>query len=153
MQIRCPSCEFEVRLAEKTQDLARMSQYIALMTGTGPLYEEFHSLFDTDYPPTHVHQFLVALPAILRNKGYPRTEDSLHRQLTIVTTNYDDVLERAFKAAGGSFHLVTYVAEGEQRGKFLHGPPDGEARLIERPNEYDGLSLDERPVTLKITSR
>ena len=45
---------------------------------------------------------------------------------------------------------MAYVAEGEQRGKFLHVPPDGGACVIERPNEYRGLSLDQRSVILKI---
>jgi hypothetical protein len=48
------------------------------------------------------------------------------------------------------FDLVTYVAEGEQRGKFLHWTPDGEVCVIERPNEYRGLSFEQRSVILKI---
>jgi SIR2-like domain len=127
-------------------DLVRVSQYIAVVTGSGPLYEELHSLFDVDYPPTPLHQFLATLPALLREKGYPP------RYQLIVTTNYDDLVERAFREAGEPFDLVAYVTEGEreQRGKFVHWPPDGEARLIEKPNEYRGLSLDQRPVILKI---
>lgn len=143
-QVSCPSCESEIRLVEKMQDLARVSQYIAVMTGSGPLYEELRKLFDADYPPTPLHQFFAIFPAVLREKGYP------HPYQLIVTTNYDDVLERAFRAAGELFDLVSYVAEGEQRGKFLHWPPDGEVRLIEKPNEYRGLSLDQRTVILKI---
>jgi hypothetical protein len=126
------------------QDLVRVSQYVAVVTGSGPLYEELHSLLDADYPPTPLHQFLATLPAVLRDKGYPS------RYQLIVTTNYDDVLERAFQAAGEPFDLVSYLAEGEQRGKFLHWPPGGEAQLIERPNEYRGLALDQRTVILKI---
>ena len=34
------------------------------------------------------------------------------------------------------FDVVSYVADGEHRGKFGHRPPDGEPRLIERPNDY-----------------
>ena len=45
---------------------------------------------------------------------------------------------------------MCYVAEGEQRGKFLHWPLGGEAHLIEKPNEYRDLSLERRPVILKI---
>lgn len=126
------------------EDLPRVSQYVALMIGSGPLYDELHTLLDADYPPTALHQLLAALPAVLREKGY-----SYPYQL-IVTTNYDDVLERAFQAAGEPFDLVCYIAEGEERGKFLHTPPEGEARLIERPNEYRALALDQRPVILKI---
>jgi hypothetical protein len=65
-------------------------------------------------------------------------------------TNYDDLMERAFKAANEPFDLVSYVSEGEHRGKFVHGSTDGEAYLIEKPNEYRGLALDQRPVILKI---
>jgi hypothetical protein len=126
------------------QDLVRVSQYVAVMIGSGPLYEELHSLLDADYRPTPLHQFFATLPAVLRQKGYP------HPGQLIVTTNYDDLMERAFQDAGEPFDLVSYVAVGEQRGKFLHWPPDGEARLIEKPNEYRGLSLDQRPVVLKI---
>jgi hypothetical protein len=135
---------------DETQDLARVSQYVAVMTGTGPLYEELHELFDADCPPTTLHKFLATLPAALRDKRYPRTADPLRHQLVVVTTNYDDLLEHAFRAEDEPFHLVSYVAEGEWRGKFLHWPPGGEARLIEAPNQYDGLLGDQHPVILKI---
>jgi len=50
----------------------------------------------------------------------------------------------------GEFDLVSCIADGQQRGKFLHTPPGGEPRLIERPNEYRDLSLSRRTVILKI---
>jgi hypothetical protein len=114
------------------------------VSGSGPLYEELHSLFDADYDPTSLHRFFASLPASLREKGYPP------RYPLIVTTNYDDALERAFRAADEPFDLVSYVAEGEQRGKFIHFQPGGEVFVIERPNEYRGVSLDQRSVILKI---
>jgi hypothetical protein len=130
--------------AEEVMDLVRVSQYATIMEGSGPLYEQLRGLFDADYPPTTLHQLLAKLPSILRNKGYPA------RYQLIVTTNYDDVLERAFEAVGEPFDLVSYIADGDQRGKFLHRPPGGEARLIEIPNQYLDLSLDQRTVILKI---
>jgi hypothetical protein len=125
------------------KDLLRVSQYAAVMRGSGPLYHRLHDVFAADYPPTPLHQFLMTLPTVLHEKGYPAHQ-------LIVTTNYDDVLERTFEAAGEQFDLVWYVAEGKQRGKFWHRPPDSEARLIEKPNEYGDLSLDQRSVILKI---
>jgi hypothetical protein len=125
-------------------DLVRVSQYVSMVSGSGPLYDELHTLFDTDYQPTPLHHYFAALPAVLRDKGYQP------RYPLIVTTNYDDALERAFREVNEPFDLVAYVAEGEQRGKFLHIPPDGAACVIERPNEYRGLSLGERSVILKI---
>ena len=125
-------------------DLARVSQYIMVVTGSGPLYEELHRTLDADYPLTPVHQFLATLAAVLSRKS------SIRRSLLIVTTNYDDLMERAFQAANEPFDLVTFVAKGEQRGKFLHYPPNGNLILIEKPNEYRGLPLDQRSVILKI---
>lgn len=126
------------------QDLVRVSQFVAVMSGSGPLYEELRRLFASDYPPTPLHRMLASVPAVLSGKGYPP------RYQLIVTTNYDDLVERAFTDAGQEFDVVSYVAEGEHRGKFAHRPPNGASTLIERPNEYRGLSLDHRPAILKI---
>ena len=130
--------------SDEAVDLVRVSQFASVMEGSGPLYEKLRNLFDADYPPTSLHQFLASLPAALRRRGYaPKYQ-------LIVTTNYDDVLEKAFQAVGEPFDLVSYIADGEERGKFLHRPPNEEPRLIEIPNQYLDLSLDRRTVILKI---
>lgn len=129
---------------DDVQDLVRVSQYVAIQTGWGPLYDELHRLFDVDYQPTPLHSFFAILPGILRSKGYK------YQYQVIVTTNYDDVLEREFNRIGEPYDLVSYIAKGEDRGKFMHCLPDGEQRLIEKPNEYRGLSFDQRSVILKI---
>jgi hypothetical protein len=125
-------------------DLTRISEYVWVTNGSGDLYDKLHMLFDRDYPPTVLHTFLAGLPGLLRAKGYPP------KYQLIVTTNYDDVLERAFRLAGESFDLVTYVAEGELRGKFTHTDPEGNAHVIAIPNQYRELSLERRSVILKI---
>jgi hypothetical protein len=125
-------------------DLARVSQYAAVIQGSGPLYEELHQLFDADYPPTGLHVFLAQLPGVQRERM-----GKASYQL-VVTTNYDDALERAFRAEEEPYDVVTYVAEGDHRGKFLHWPHEDEPRLIERPNEYTDLALAERTVILKM---
>jgi len=163
-----------------SEDLARVAQYIALLGGgTGALYQALRLLFDVNYPPTLIHKLLAVLPRVLRETGQPP------RYQLIVTTNYDDVLERTFHAAREEFDIVSYVAEGDQRGKFLHWsyvfaptpkrenqddldyqeqvkkereefwqrwPPSVEPRprLIDIPNEYSGVSIDQRPVILKL---
>jgi hypothetical protein len=128
----------------EAQDLMRVSQYIDVTAGSGPLYEELRRLFDIDYPITSVHQSLAALPALLRKKGY----NNYHQ--VIITTNYDDVLERALREADEPFDVVSYVAEGEYKGKFLHRLNNGQVEVIERPNEYRGLPLNERSIIFKI---
>lgn len=125
-------------------DLIRVAQFVDVMNGSGPLYEELHELFDVDYEPTALHLFLASLPQTLRAKG------SLRPYPLVVTTNYDDALERAFQSVDEPFDLVWYMADGEHRGKFLHRPPGGSPIAIETPNEYRALALDERTVILKI---
>lgn len=136
--------------AADPHDLVRVAEYAVLDRGDAPLYDELHQVFDVDYPPTPLHDFLARLPGALRDRGY-RPQGQL-----IVSTNYDDVLERAFRAAGEPFDRVVYMAVGNsERGKFIHEDPSGTAELIERPNEYQGLPVDDqgllvRPVILKI---
>jgi hypothetical protein len=67
-----------------------------------------------------------------------------------ITTNYDDVLERAFREIGEPFDVLVYITDGDDRGKFVHVPCEGGARLIERPNEYSDVNPETRSVILKI---
>jgi hypothetical protein len=128
-------------------DLGSVSQTVATMWGRAYLYEKLHEVFDADYEPTTLHRFLARLPAARRARG------SVPPHQLILTTNYDDALERAFQAAGEEYDIVWYVADGRtDRGKFWHWPPpqpETEPNLIERPNEYDAISLEKRTVILK----
>lgn len=126
--------------------LARVAQYVAVMKGSGPLYDELHDLLATDIPPTDVHRFFASLPPVLRARGVP------HQLL--VTTSYDHALERAFEDADEAFDVVSYVAAGRGRGLFCHIRPDGTGRLIERPNTYaTELDLERQTVILKLHGR
>ena len=124
--------------------LPRVAQYVAMMKGSGPLYDEMHALLSRqDLPPTQVHRFLAALPPLLRERNVPH-------QL-IVSTSYDLALERAFLEAGEEFDVVAYLAAGRNRGKFCHVRPDGSGTLIEVPNEYaTELSVEQRTIILKL---
>jgi hypothetical protein len=131
----------------ETLDLLRVSQYVQAVTGGRALYDELHELFNRDYSPTSLHQLLAMLPAAIRRW---RADGYGARYQLIVTTNYDDALEKAFLQEGEPFDLINYVAKGPDRGKFLHRTPSGDTRLIEQPNRYRELSLDERTVIVKI---
>jgi len=125
-------------------DLARVSQYVAALEGEGALYEELHHVFDADYPPTLFHRFLARL------SRRTREAEEVRECMLIVTTNYDDSLERAFAEEGEPYDLVTYIAEGRDRGLFRHIPAEGEPTVIRVPNEYARLRLDQRAVIAKI---
>jgi DNA-binding SARP family transcriptional activator len=141
--------ELAERLSERfgypheARELPRVAQYIAVMKGPGPLHDELHSLLEAEVAPTPVHRFFAALPPLLRERGVP------HQLL--VTTSYDLALERAFLDAGEEFDVVSYLADGPNRGKFCHVDPRGNGTLIALPNEYaTELSLERRSVILKL---
>jgi DNA-binding SARP family transcriptional activator len=124
-------------------DLARVSQYVATMQGSGPLYDELHARFEEAVEPGPLHRFLARLPALLRDRGAPH-------QL-IVTTNYDLALEKAFEEAGEELDIVAYVAAGQHRGRFWHRPPGAAPRPIDIPNTYaTELDLARRTILLKL---
>jgi hypothetical protein len=125
-------------------ELTRVAQWVSEMGGSGDLFNSLHYLCDRDYPPTALHSFLAGLPNVLAQRV------SAPRHQLIVTTNYDDLLEQAFTAAGEPFDLVTYVSDGPARGKFRHTFPEGESRLIDIPNQYRDVSPERRTVILKI---
>jgi hypothetical protein len=125
-------------------DLARVSQYVAAVAGEGSLYDDLHDVFDADYPPTHLHRFLAEL------SRRTREEQNTGECMLILTTNYDDCLERAFDAEGEPYELVTYIAEGRDRGLFRHVTAGSGSTLIRVPNEYVDLRLDQRSVIVKI---
>src|SRR6476619_4426253 len=98
---------------EDVGDLLRVSQYIAVTLGPGALYEWLHEVFDRPADPNPLHHYLAALPAARRRRGIPPGH-------VIVTTTDADALERAFTAADEPFDVVTYIADGEDAGRFLH---------------------------------
>jgi SIR2-like domain len=128
-------------------NLLRVSQYVEVLVGADWLYDKLHELFAGTYAPTPLHEFLASVPERLFRRAA-----SAPRYQLVVTTNYDDALEQAFDKAGERYHLVWYVAEGEEgeRGKFMHRPPGGKPILIADPSEYVDVSTDECSVILKI---
>jgi DNA-binding SARP family transcriptional activator len=126
---------------EGLRALTRISQYVSVTKGVGPLYDELHALFGRPYPPGPLHRVLAALPPLLRERGLPL-------QL-IVTTGFDQTLERAFAEAGEPLDVVSYLAVGRDRGKFVHAAADGTTRVIHEPNVDVGVT-SQNTVLLKI---
>jgi DNA-binding SARP family transcriptional activator len=127
---------------EYARDLAHVAEYVTLTNGIGPLYDELHALYARDFAPRAVDRALSRIAGLLRSHGGPH-------QL-VVTTNFDTSLERAYAEVGEQCDVVTYVALGRNRGKFLHLGADGVATVVEVPNAYADLSLESRTVILKI---
>jgi hypothetical protein len=120
-------------------DLARVSQFVAAKLGADGLYDELHKIFDADYPPTRLHSFLARLARHIRKA---KTSECM----LLVTTNYDDVLERAFRDENEPYDLITYINDG----LFRHTPFGGEPSVIWEPNTYTDIPIDRRTVIAKI---
>ena len=127
---------------EHRGDLTRVSQYVAITQGVGPLYDELHDLFAGNDEPGPVEQFLARLPEVARTRG-------ADHQL-LVTTGYGHALERAFEDRGEEFDVVSFIAAGPNRGRFVHRSPDGSETIVAVPNTYADLSLAKRTVILKV---
>ncbi len=120
-----------------SSNLIRVSAYASLKDEL-ELYRHLHEVFDADYPPNDVHDFFARLPGVLRAKGH------MNPCQLIVTTNYDDVLERAFTKAGEPFHVVYYARAARDsvlHGKFMHLWPDGTPQVIVNPLTYGELPI------------
>jgi hypothetical protein len=75
-------------------------------------------------------------------------------QLLVVTTNYDDLVERALAEEGLEFDVVWYEAKKrseEARGHFMHRAPGKRPAPILKPNNYRRLPIElKRPAILKL---
>ncbi len=130
-------------------DLASVSQSVSVAKGPGDLYMALRRALPSGPPPGSVHRFLAGLPAVMSKLGR-----SDCYQL-VVTTNYDDALERAFDEAEEPYDVAVYIARGGDKGRFVHVPSDGEPRVIADANGYTDFPIDafgrvERTVIMKI---
>jgi hypothetical protein len=138
-------CEREI-----PPNLLRVSQAAVLQRGAGKVFKELRTVFQRDpdnlCAPTSVHRFLAELPALRASRGLPP------RPQLILTTNYDDLLERAFAAAGEEYDVVYYLAQGgpPDQGRFVHVDLSGRRTVVHSPKRYVKVTPDVRTVILKI---
>lgn len=139
--------EFDCMTVDR-HDLVRVSQAAVLSMGDGPVFKLLHRMFAGDHEPTSLHRLLARIPKLMLEREIPV------RPQIIVTTNYDNLVERAFEDAGEPFDLLYYLAQGDEhhrdRGKFVHIGPDGERHPVRKPKKYMEVRPDARPVVLKV---
>lgn len=147
--------------------LADVSQYAYLFysqdenLGPGTFYDELSSIFSGDLLPTPLHKFWAQLAAQndKLTSSLSSKVDDVNRRFLIVSSTYDNLLEKAFRETLDRFHVVSYVAHGDNQGRFRHTiyaktTPGGETlpqtpSIVEPANNYGPL-YDSAPVILKI---
>ena len=109
---RCAPRGFFELPADQARALTRVSQYVAVTHGVGPLYDELHDALRRRYAPGPVHRLLAALPPLLRARGLPPSSSS--RRATTARSS-----ARSPRPARRSTSSPT-SRSGRDRGKFCH---------------------------------
>ena len=149
----------KLELGDDPVDLAQASQYVWELRPSD-LYGTLRKTLMANCPPGSAHRFLATFPTRLEKLGLEK------RYQLIVTTNYDDALERAFVDENEPYDLAVYMSVRSDlsngpdgtphRGKFVHVPHEGEPRVVDKPNEYLEFPVNrftfglERTVIVKI---
>jgi hypothetical protein len=115
----------------------RVTQYFADRYGRGALDAKVQQMLGEPKPaPSALHWFLATLPSRLREKGYhPRPP-------LILTTNFDDWMERALLGTGERYHMFTFRVEHPHAGYFVYRSADGDVRVIDRPAQFHEIGDD-----------
>jgi hypothetical protein len=82
---------------EASHELGKVADYFRIAAGRSRLRRRLRDIFGREYPYGPLHELLARVPAPLLS----------------VTTNYDDLLERALRAAGRPFDLVIHPTDRE----------------------------------------
>jgi DNA-binding SARP family transcriptional activator len=122
--------------------LQRVAQYVALTRGVGPLYDELQALYGSEPAPAAIHRWLASLPALLRARGAAC-------QL-VLSVGYDLALQRALREADERCDVISYIATGRDRGKFLLLAHGQAPRVVDEPNVEVDLVPEERTMILKL---
>lgn len=142
----CPLAN-EQAFAVAKLNLECLAQYEKLRTSNiQDVYQNLKLLFDKRYSTNKLHQFFANIPQKMTEKT--RKEEYVLPYKLLVTTNYDNLLERAFEEAGQRFDLVFYVAEGEQNKGHFQYQAYGESPLP--VNSDQEVLKKDRPVILKL---
>jgi len=132
--------ELTQHLAHKTEfppdeslELTKVAQYYDVVGGRDALEQELHEIFTCDFPLTQLHAFLADLSV----------------PLLIVTTNYDDLIERAFNAKGRAFDVVIHTTDPDVGDRLLWWPHGVAEPEPVNPNKLD-IDLGKTSVIYKM---
>ena len=114
--------EFPASNPGDRDDLAKVSSYYADIAGRRTLRERLRDVLNHNYQSGPLHELLAEVPA----------------PLLIVVTNYDTLVEQAFRAKGKPYDLVIYPADRKDIANAILWWPHGAAEpRVEEPNKLD----------------
>jgi hypothetical protein len=102
----------ESRFPESPDDLPKIASYHQLRGGREELMLSLRRIFARPFPWLPIHDLLAEIAG--------------QKPMLVVTTNYDDLLERAFDHHQTPYHLVTYSEREDLAGSVLWWKPGEE---------------------------
>ena len=114
-------------------DLVKVAEYFEVLVGRQLLNKRLRAIFNRDVPIAPIHQFLAKLKA----------------PLLIVTTNYDDLMERAFREVGREYDVVIHTTERDLGEAVLWWPHGATEPRDIQPSRLD-VDLNSRTVIYKM---
>ncbi|HEV7765254.1 MAG TPA: SIR2 family protein [Thermoanaerobaculia bacterium] len=137
---RSPSLEIQA-----SDELSRVAQAIALELGPGLLKAELREVLNLQSRIPSLHRLIASLPGRIAGQHSGAVS---FRPLLVVSTNYDDLMERALEENGKPFHTYTY--EADKPGTFTYRSPEGKEKAIPpKPKLNDPLPGSQYPVLMK----
>lgn len=115
-------------------DLAKVSSYAADISGRPQLRRRLRTVLNRPFASGALHRMLAEVPA----------------HLLVVVTNYDTLLEEAFRVAGKPFDLIVYPAERPAYGNSLLWWPNGQTEPVAVEAKELDLDLDRTSVIYKM---
>ena len=137
-------------------NLLRVAQQIAWSAGREALHDELREVFVQEYSPTLLHRVLARATKTLAEES--------DIMVVIMTTNYDDLAEQAFRDEELEFDLLwyscmppsTFAPDGSNvlpwSPGFMHQAPGGRPLYVEKPSSYELREPGSlrRPVIVKL---
>jgi hypothetical protein len=128
--------EFPATEPQERDDLAKVSSYYADILGRRVLRKRLRDILLRPYHTGPLHELLAEIPA----------------PMVIVVTNYDTLVEQAFRAARKPYDLVTYPAD--QRATDIAGSllwwPHGAAQPEAKEAKYLDIDFTKTTVIFKM---
>lgn len=119
---------------DETLELTKVAQYCNVVAGRDDLEGDLHSIFNKAHTVAPLHELLADVPA----------------PLLIVTTNYDDLIERAFDAKGREYDVVIHTTDPKHAKNILWLPYGETEPQLEVANKFSSIDLSSRTVIYKI---
>jgi hypothetical protein len=126
--------EFPAGESQERDDLAKVASYYVEMLGRRRLKERLRDVLHQPYDTGPLHELLAAVRA----------------PMVIVVTNYDTLLEQAFRAVGKPYDLVAYPTDQKDRAASIQWWPHGATEPLWEPANSLYIDLTKTTVIYKM---